>query len=200
MRPIQWLGPAALGTGVVVLALAVARGEASVYLVVIVPVVAGPGPLAVLALTILALLAGRVFIRTRSSLGANANLDHGRPRTGGGRHAPKSSRGLRARTRLEGAARCDSLLPCPHRAEPDESYERRSGPRREPQSRRPGRRRRGQHRRDGGDRPADRRRERAHGEHRERRGACGRTHAFLAPAPPGSRSVGEGGEVGEAQA
>src|SRR2546422_7834599 len=50
MRPIQWLGPAALGTGVVVLALAVARGEASVYLVVIGPVVAGTGPLAFLGI------------------------------------------------------------------------------------------------------------------------------------------------------
>lgn len=50
MRLIRWLGPAVLVIGLVILALAVARGEASLYLVAIVPVVAGTGPLAFLGI------------------------------------------------------------------------------------------------------------------------------------------------------
>ncbi len=50
MRLTRWLGPAILGIGLAVLALAVGRGEASLYLVVIVPVIAGTGPLAFLGI------------------------------------------------------------------------------------------------------------------------------------------------------
>jgi uncharacterized protein (TIGR00304 family) len=50
MRMTRWLGPAALGIGLVVLALAVGRGEATVYLVFVVPVLAGTGPLAFLGI------------------------------------------------------------------------------------------------------------------------------------------------------
>ena len=46
MRPIQFVGPAILLTGLVALLFAVARGEASVYLIFIVPAVLGTGPLA----------------------------------------------------------------------------------------------------------------------------------------------------------
>jgi uncharacterized protein (TIGR00304 family) len=50
VRLTRWLGPAILGIGLAVLALAVGRGEARLYLVVIVPVVAGTGPLAFLGI------------------------------------------------------------------------------------------------------------------------------------------------------
>jgi uncharacterized protein (TIGR00304 family) len=52
MRLTRWLGPAVLGIGLAILALAVGRGEARVYLVVIVPVVAGTGPLGFLGIVL----------------------------------------------------------------------------------------------------------------------------------------------------
>ena len=80
MRPIQWLGPAALGTGMVVLALAVARGEASVYLVVIVPVVAGTGPLAFLGILLVFVGFFLTFLLwpTRTEAGSTEQVDAGR--------------------------------------------------------------------------------------------------------------------------
>ena len=48
VRPIRLVGPAVLVGGLAFLALAVGRGEASVYLVVVVPVIAATGPLAFL--------------------------------------------------------------------------------------------------------------------------------------------------------
>ena len=45
---IRWLGPASFLAGVLTMALAVARREASVYLVLIIPVIVGTGPLAFL--------------------------------------------------------------------------------------------------------------------------------------------------------
>src|SRR5438128_7673218 len=80
MRPIPWLGPAALGTGVVVLALAVARGEASVYLVVIVPVVAGTGPLAFLGILLVFVGFFLTFLLwpTRTEVGSTEQVDAGR--------------------------------------------------------------------------------------------------------------------------
>ena len=50
MRPIRFLGPGILLTGLVALASAVARGEASVYLIFVVPAVVGTGPLAFLGI------------------------------------------------------------------------------------------------------------------------------------------------------
>jgi len=50
VRPIRFVGPGILLTGLVVLALAVARGEASVYLIFIIPAVVGTGPLAFLGI------------------------------------------------------------------------------------------------------------------------------------------------------
>ena len=50
MRFLRLLGPAIVLVGLLVLAVAVQRGEASVYLVIIVPVVAGSGPIAFLAI------------------------------------------------------------------------------------------------------------------------------------------------------
>src|SRR5947209_17062657 len=80
MRPIQWLGPAVLGTGVVVLALAVARGEASVYLVVIVPVVAGTGPLAFLGILLVFVGFFLTFLLwpTRTEASSTEQVDAGR--------------------------------------------------------------------------------------------------------------------------
>src|SRR2546427_10656434 len=49
VRLIRWLGPVSVLAGVLMMALAVARGEASVYLVFIIPVIVGTGPLAFLA-------------------------------------------------------------------------------------------------------------------------------------------------------
>src|SRR5437899_12528897 len=48
VRLIRWLGPASIGAGVVTMALAVSRGEANVYLVLVIPVIVGTGPLAFL--------------------------------------------------------------------------------------------------------------------------------------------------------
>ena len=48
VRLIRWLGPVSVLAGVLMMALAVARGEASVYLVFIIPVIVGTGPLAFL--------------------------------------------------------------------------------------------------------------------------------------------------------
>src|SRR3989475_12749069 len=48
VRLIRWLGPVSVLAGVLMMALAVARGEASVYLVLIIPVIVGTGPLAFL--------------------------------------------------------------------------------------------------------------------------------------------------------
>jgi len=50
VRPIRFLGPGILLTGLVALAWAVARGEASVYLIFVVPAVVGTGPLAFLGI------------------------------------------------------------------------------------------------------------------------------------------------------
>ena len=50
MRPIRFVGPGILLAGLVALAVAVARGEASVYLIFIVPAVVGTGPLAFLGI------------------------------------------------------------------------------------------------------------------------------------------------------
>jgi len=50
VRAIQLAGPAVLIAGLVTLALAVARGEASLYLIVVIPVVVGTGPLAFLGI------------------------------------------------------------------------------------------------------------------------------------------------------
>jgi len=48
VRLIRWLGPASFLAGVLTMALAVARGEANVYLVLVIPVIVGTGPLAFL--------------------------------------------------------------------------------------------------------------------------------------------------------
>jgi len=48
VRLIRWLGPASFLAGVLTMAFAVARGEANVYLVLVIPVVVGTGPLAFL--------------------------------------------------------------------------------------------------------------------------------------------------------
>jgi uncharacterized protein (TIGR00304 family) len=50
VRPIRFVGPGILLIGLVALAFAVARGEASVYLIFIVPAVVGTGPLAFLGI------------------------------------------------------------------------------------------------------------------------------------------------------
>lgn len=50
MRPAQLAGPAVLLVGLLTLALAVTRGEASLFLIVIIPVVVGTGPLALLGI------------------------------------------------------------------------------------------------------------------------------------------------------
>ena len=49
---VRWLGPAAFVAGVVTIALAVARGQANVYLVLVIPVIVGTGPLAFLAIAL----------------------------------------------------------------------------------------------------------------------------------------------------
>ena len=48
MRTNRWVGPATLAAGLAVLGWAVARGEARLYLVLVVPVIVGTGPLAFL--------------------------------------------------------------------------------------------------------------------------------------------------------
>src|SRR3989304_619975 len=50
VRPVQFVGPAVLVAGLLTLALAVSRGEASVYLLLVIPAVVGTGPLAFLGL------------------------------------------------------------------------------------------------------------------------------------------------------
>ncbi len=79
MRPFRWLGPAVLGIGVAVLALAVGRGEASVYLVVIVPVVAGTGPLGFLGILLVFVGFFLTFLLwpTRTEAGAAEHVDAG---------------------------------------------------------------------------------------------------------------------------
>jgi len=53
VRLAQLLGPILLITGLGILALALTRGEATVYLIVIVPVVTGSGPLALLGILLI---------------------------------------------------------------------------------------------------------------------------------------------------
>jgi uncharacterized protein (TIGR00304 family) len=50
VRPVQLLGPAVLLLGLLTLAVAVSQGEASLYLIVIIPAVVGTGPLAFLGI------------------------------------------------------------------------------------------------------------------------------------------------------
>ncbi len=50
VRLIRWLGPASFLLGIVTIALAVARGEANLYLVLVIPVIVGTGPLAFLGI------------------------------------------------------------------------------------------------------------------------------------------------------
>lgn len=52
VRLVRWLGPAFFVAGVVTMALAVARGQASVYLVLVIPVIIGTGPLAFLGIVL----------------------------------------------------------------------------------------------------------------------------------------------------
>ena len=53
VQPIRFVGPACLLAGLAVLGLALSRGEASLYLVVVVPVITGTGPLAVLGIVLI---------------------------------------------------------------------------------------------------------------------------------------------------
>ena len=46
VRLIRWLGPALLVAGVLTMALAVTQGQANIYLVLVIPVIVGTGPLA----------------------------------------------------------------------------------------------------------------------------------------------------------
>ncbi|MGI0150102.1 MAG: TIGR00304 family membrane protein [Thermoplasmata archaeon] len=50
MRAVQLVGPAVLLAGLATLALAVARGEASLFLIVVIPAVVGTGPIAFLGI------------------------------------------------------------------------------------------------------------------------------------------------------
>src|SRR2546427_10066041 len=50
VRLIRWLGPASVVAGVLTMALAVAQRQANVYLVLVIPVIVGTGPLAVLGI------------------------------------------------------------------------------------------------------------------------------------------------------
>src|SRR2546422_5386880 len=50
VRLIRWLGPASFVAGVLTMALAVTRGQANVYLVLVIPVIVGTGPLAFLGI------------------------------------------------------------------------------------------------------------------------------------------------------
>jgi uncharacterized protein (TIGR00304 family) len=59
VRLIRWLGPAAFIAGVLTMALAVAAGQANVYLVLVIPVIVGTGPLAFLG--IILVFAGFLF-------------------------------------------------------------------------------------------------------------------------------------------
>lgn len=53
VRLIRWLGPVSFLAGVVTMAIAVARGDANVYLVVVIPVIVGTGPLAFLGILLI---------------------------------------------------------------------------------------------------------------------------------------------------
>src|SRR5207244_11710556 len=48
VRLFRWLGPASFVAGVLTMALAVAQRQANVYLVLVIPVIVGTGPLAFL--------------------------------------------------------------------------------------------------------------------------------------------------------
>ncbi|HYT16798.1 MAG TPA: DUF131 domain-containing protein [Thermoplasmata archaeon] len=48
MRLLRWVGPASFVAGVLTMALAVAQRQANVYLVLIIPIIVGTGPLAFL--------------------------------------------------------------------------------------------------------------------------------------------------------
>src|SRR5439155_25912182 len=50
MRLIRWLGPASLLAGILTIALAVARNEANVYLVLVISIIVGTGPVAFLGI------------------------------------------------------------------------------------------------------------------------------------------------------
>jgi len=50
VRLIRWLGPASFVAGVLTMAMAVAQRQANVYLVLIIPVIVGTGPLAFLGI------------------------------------------------------------------------------------------------------------------------------------------------------
>jgi uncharacterized membrane protein len=50
VRPLRFLGPAVLLLGLLTLAVSVSRGEANLYLIVIIPAVVGTGPLAFLGI------------------------------------------------------------------------------------------------------------------------------------------------------
>ncbi|TLZ53355.1 MAG: DUF131 domain-containing protein [Methanobacteriota archaeon] len=50
VRLIRWLGPASFVAGVLTMALAVAQRQANVYLVLVIPVIVGTGPLAFLGI------------------------------------------------------------------------------------------------------------------------------------------------------
>ena len=50
VRLIRWVGPASFVAGVLMMALAVAQRQANVYLVLVIPVIVGTGPLAFLGI------------------------------------------------------------------------------------------------------------------------------------------------------
>ena len=50
VRLIRWVGPASFLAGVLTMALAVAQRQANVYLVLVIPVIVGTGPLAFLGI------------------------------------------------------------------------------------------------------------------------------------------------------
>jgi uncharacterized protein (TIGR00304 family) len=68
VRLVQLAGPAVLIVGLATLALAVARGEASLYLIVVIPAVVGTGPVAFLG--ILLVFAGFFLTSFLWSIGA----------------------------------------------------------------------------------------------------------------------------------
>src|SRR3989442_12816543 len=50
VRLIRWVGPASFVAGVLMMALAVAQHQANVYLVLVIPVIVGTGPIAFLGI------------------------------------------------------------------------------------------------------------------------------------------------------
>lgn len=50
MRPLSFVGPAILVAGLATLAIAFTRGEADLYLILVIPVIVGTGPLALLGI------------------------------------------------------------------------------------------------------------------------------------------------------